>query len=150
MSNCRRQAIVAGGAAVVCLCLPSSSRAQYSNTLQETISRYTKGVPVQEGRVRFEIAPLIDNGNSIPVEIEVQSPMTEQNYVRSIAIFNEKNPASETAYFYFRPANGIARVSTRIRLATSQWVTAVAGMSDGSFWIGKADVVVSIAACLED
>ena len=138
------------GATALSSLVPRIAHAQYSDALREMISRYTKGAPIQEGRVKFDIAPLIDNGNSIPIEIEVQSPMTEQNYVRSIAIFNEKNPAREPAYFYFTPANGVARVSTRIRLATSQWVTAIAGMNDGSFWIGKADVVVSIAACIED
>jgi sulfur-oxidizing protein SoxY len=119
-------------------------------TLDEAIRSFTGNVVVREGRVRFEISPLVENGNAVPVTIEVESPMTAADHVRRIALFNEKNPQADIAVFHLSPRAGRARIATRIRLATSQAVVALAEMSDGSFWISKANVIVTLAACIED
>lgn len=119
-------------------------------TLDEAIRSFTGGAALREGRVKFEISPLVENGNAVPVSIEVDSPMTATDHVRRIALFNEKNPQADIVVFQLGPKSGRARVSTRIRLATSQTVVALAETSDGAFWSAKANVIVTLAACIED
>jgi sulfur-oxidizing protein SoxY len=119
-------------------------------TLDAAIRSFTDGVAVREGRVKFEISPLVENGNAVPVSVDVESPMTAADHVRRIALFNEKNPQADIVVFHLGPRAGRARVATRIRLATSQAVVALAEMSDGSFWSSRANVIVTLAACIED
>jgi sulfur-oxidizing protein SoxY len=119
-------------------------------TLDEAIRSFTGGAAVREGRVKFEISPLVENGNAVPVTVEIESPMTASDHVRRIALFNEKNPQADVVVIHLSPRAGRARVSTRIRLATSQKVVALAETSDGAFWSAKADVIVTLAACIED
>lgn len=119
-------------------------------TLADAIRNYTGGAAVKEGRVKFDIAELVDNGNAVPVTITVDSPMTAANHVTAIALFNEKNPQRDIARFQLGPRAGKAVVSTRIRLATTQKLVAIARMSDGSYWSHTVDVIVTLAACIED
>jgi sulfur-oxidizing protein SoxY len=119
-------------------------------TLDAAIRSFTGGTEVREGRVKFEISPLVENGNAVPVSVDVESPMTAADHVRRIALFNEKNPQADIVVFHLGPRAGRARVATRIRLATSQAVVALAEMSDGSFWSSRANVIVTLAACIED
>ena len=104
---------------------------------------------VRQGRVHVEIPPLAENGNSVPLMVKVDSPMTESDHVKSIHVFAEQNPLPNVAHFRLGPRAGRAQVSTRIRLASSQSVVAIAAMSDGSFWSGSAEVVITLAACIE-
>jgi sulfur-oxidizing protein SoxY len=99
--------------------------------------------------VTLDIAPLIDNGNVVPVAIGVDSPMTAADHVQRIALFTELNPLPEVAVFHLGPRNGVARVATRMRLATTQTLTALAVMNDGSVWQRQVDVIVTLAACIE-
>ena len=114
------------------------------------IHAVTGGAPVQTGKVKLDIPPLVENGNSVPMTVSVASPMTANDYVKSIHVFNEKNPQPNLGNFYLKPNAGRAQVSTRVRLADSQKITASAKLSDGSFWSTTADVVVTLAACTED
>lgn len=100
--------------------------------------------------VKFDVPPLVENGNSVQVTVSVDSPMTEGEHVRRIAMFNEKNPQPHIAVFHLGPRAGRARVQTRIRLANTQTVIAIAELSDGTYWSDSADVIVTLAACLED
>jgi sulfur-oxidizing protein SoxY len=99
--------------------------------------------------VKLDIARLVDNGNVVPLSVSVDSPMTAADHIKAIAIFNEKNPQRDVARFTLGPRAGKAAVATRIRLATSQKLVAVAALSDGSFWSDSADVIVVLAACIE-
>ena len=99
------------------------------------------------GKVKLDIPPLVENGNTVPMMVSVSSPMTEDDHVKSIHVFNEKNPQPNIGNFYLGPYAGRAQVSTRIRLADSQKVVAIAHLSDGSFWSASADIVVTLAAC---
>ena len=117
--------------------------------LKAALREFTGGAPLTRGRVRLDIALLIENGNAAPITVDVTSPMTPADHVRRIAVFNERNPQRDVAVFTLGPRAGKASVSTRIRLATSQQLVAVAQMSDGSFWQDSADVIVTIAACIE-
>jgi sulfur-oxidizing protein SoxY len=105
---------------------------------------------VRTGKVRLEIPPLVENGNTVPMMVSVESPMTAENHVKSIHVFNEKNPQANIGNFHIGPHAGRAQVSTRIRLADSQKVVAIARMSDDTFWSASADIVVTLAACTEE
>jgi sulfur-oxidizing protein SoxY len=104
---------------------------------------------VREGRVALDIPPLVENGNSVPLKVTVDSPMTPQDFVKTIAVFNERNPQPNVAYFHLSPRAGRATVSTRIRLGDSQNIVAIAQLSDGTFWSGTAELVVTLPACVE-
>ena len=105
---------------------------------------------LHQGRVKLDIPPLVENGNIVSVTVSIDSPMNELDHVKSIHIFNEKNPQPNVTIFHLTPRAGRARVSTRIRLANSQKVVAIARLSDDSFWYDSVDVMVTLAACLED
>jgi sulfur-oxidizing protein SoxY len=113
------------------------------------INQYTKGSPYAEKNVSFEIAELIDNGNNVPISVAVQSPLPNGAYVTGIAVFNEKNPNRDIARFVLSQYAGKAQVATRIRLATTQRLIAIAQMSDGSYFSKTVDVIVTLAACIE-
>ncbi len=117
--------------------------------LQAAVDAYTGGAQVRPGRVAVDVAALVENGNVVPITVAVDSPMTAADHVTKIALFNERNPERDVARFQLGPRAGRARVSTRIRLATSQRLVAVAAMSDGTWWSGSAEVVVTLAACVE-
>ena len=119
-------------------------------TLDAAIRAFTGGAPVRAGKVRVQIAPLVDNGNTVPLTVSVDHPMRAEDHVAAIAVFSERNPQHEVASFGLGPRNPYARVSTRIRLATSQKLVAIARLSDGSHWSGEFDVIVTLAACIED
>ncbi|HZR72833.1 SoxY-related AACIE arm protein [Bradyrhizobium sp.] len=114
------------------------------------IRAVTGGANVQTGKVKLDIPPLVENGNSVPMTVSVTSPMTPTDYVKSIHVFNEKNPQPNMGNFYLNPRTGRPQISTRVRLADSQKITAIAKLSDGSFWSTTADVVVTLAACTEE
>ena len=117
--------------------------------LAAAVSAYTGGAMVRPGKVKLDIAQLVDNGNVVPLTVTVDSPMTASEYVKAIAVFNERNPQRDVAKYVLGPRSGKASVSTRIRLATSQKLVAVAQLSDGSFWSHTVDVIVTLAACIE-
>lgn len=118
-------------------------------SMRAAIEAFTGGAPVRDGRVVLEIAPLVENGNTVPVSVRVASPMSAADHVRRIALFTERNPDPGVAVFHLGPANGRAEVATRMRLATSQTVVAIAHTTDGQFWQAAAEVVVTLAACVE-
>ncbi len=120
-----------------------------ADQMKAAIATFAGGATVSSGKVSIDVAQLIDNGNAVPITVRVDSPMSAAEHVTSIAVFNEKNPQPDVVRFTLGPRAGKAVVSTRIRLATSQKITAVARMSDGSFWSGTADVIVVLAACVE-
>jgi sulfur-oxidizing protein SoxY len=106
--------------------------------------------PVKKGKVKLDLPPLVENGNSVPCTVAVESPMTAADHVKAIHIFNEKNPQPNVISVKLGPRAGRANFSTRIRLADSQTVTAIAELSDGSFWSDDIDVIVTLAACIEE
>src|SRR5262249_18195795 len=118
--------------------------------MQDVIGKVVGSARINTGRVKLEVPPLSENGNAVPLAVKVESPMTEADHVRAIHIFTEKNPQPEVVSFYLGPRAGHASVATRIRLADTQTVVAISELSDGSFWTARADVVVTLAACLED
>jgi sulfur-oxidizing protein SoxY len=135
---------LAGGAA-----LAAAPALGETADMEAAIKAFTGGRPTTPGRVKIDITPLVENGNSVSCGVAVQSPMTEADHVKRIALFNEKNPQPEIAFFHLNPRSGVARVDTRIRLATTQHLVAIAEMSDGALFSEKIEVIVTLAACLE-
>jgi sulfur-oxidizing protein SoxY len=125
-------------------------RAEATPDMMKAAIREVVGeAPVRKGRVTLDIPPLVENGNSIAMNVAVDSPMTEKDHVKAVHVFNEKNPQPYVISVHFGPRAGRAQFSTRIRLADSQNVVAIAEMSDGSLWSDTVEVIVTIAACLE-
>jgi len=118
--------------------------------LASAIRNVVGAAVVKTGKVKLDIPPLVENGNTVPMTVSVTSPMTSNDYVKSIHVFNEKNPQPNVGNFYLGPRAGRAQVSTRIRLADSQKIVAIAQLSDGSFWQTSVDVVVTLAACTDE
>ena len=146
----RRIFLAASTAAVVSVLSRPVAAVAQSSVLTTLVNEYAAGGVVREGRVKFDIARLVDNGNSVPIEVTVDSPMTRQEHVVGIKIFNEKNPQNDVAQFTLSFHSGRARVATRIRLATTQQLVAVAKMNDGSCWTHTVEVLVTIASCVEE
>ena len=134
-------------AALAVTLLPAARAAEPA--LQEAIRAWAGSATPRDGRVQFDISPLVDNGNVVPLTISVQSPMTPADHVREIVVFNESNPQRDVIRATLSPLSGRAELSTRMRLATSQHLVALARMSDGSVWQHQVDVVVTLAACVE-
>ncbi|MGH6739860.1 MAG: SoxY-related AACIE arm protein [Bradyrhizobium sp.] len=140
---------LAGGAAVAPLVTLRPLEATPA-MLSAAIRNVVGEAQVRSGKVKIDIPPLVENGNTVPMTISVASPMTADDHVKSIHVFNEKNPQPNVGNFYIGPSAGRAQVSTRIRLADSQKVVAIARLSDDSFWSASTDVIVTLAACTEE
>lgn len=143
----RRQLLAAGaGLGASVLVRPALATPEEMTT---AIRAWTGGAAPRAGRVTLDIATLVDNGNTVPVTVRVDSPMSEASHVVAIALFNERNPQPDVARFQLGPRAGRAEVATRIRLATTQKLVAIARMNDGSYWSHTVEVIVTLAACLE-
>jgi sulfur-oxidizing protein SoxY len=147
-SSTTRRQVLAGTLGAVSLLVVRPARAT-PGTMAAAIRDVTGEAAVKPGKVKLEVPPLVENGNTVPLVVTVDNPMTEADHVKAIYLFNEKNPQPNIANFHLGPRAGVAKVSTRIRLADSQKVTAIAQLSDGSFWSDEVEVIVTLAACVE-
>jgi sulfur-oxidizing protein SoxY len=145
----RREFLLAAGIGLSAVIAVRPARATPVAT-QEAIRKVVGSARVTAGKVTLDIPPLIENGNTVPLTVSVESPMTAADHVKAIHVFTEKNPQPDVAAFHLGPRAGRAKVATRIRLANSQTVVAICELSNGTFWSDSADVVVTLAACLED
>lgn len=149
----RRRALAAGAAGVAgALGLSLSTRAATppdAPALASALTRFAAGAPVREGRVQLDLPELVENGNAVPVTVSVPGPHPAGQHVLALALFAGRNPLPDVAVFTLAGAPGGARVSTRIRLTTSQRVLAAARLADGSVWTRHVDVLVTLAACIE-
>ena len=150
----RRRFLAAAGGLAAAAALPSPAAAQTirtpPNNMPDVIRRLVGSAQVNKGKVKLGLPPLVENGHMVPLTVSVESPMTEADYVKAIHVFTERNPLPEVASFRLGWRAGRANVATRVRLADTQTVVAIAELSDGSFWSGSADIVVTLAACLEE
>jgi len=138
--------LAAAGFGFTSLAVPAAAT---TTAMEEAIRALTGEAVINRGKVKLELPPIVENGNTVALTVSVESPMTEADHVASIHIFNQKNPQPYVAAFHLAPRAGKAAVSTRIRLTDSQRVIAIARLGDGSFWSDSADVIVTLAACVE-
>ena len=150
----RRQVLVATGGVAAAAALAPVLTVQPARATPDTMAAAIREVigeaEVRQGRVKLDLPALVENGNAVPMSVSVESPMTKDDYVKAIHVFNEKNPLPNVISAHLGPRAGRAKISTRIRLADSQHVVAIAQMSDGSFWSDTIEVIVTLAACVEE
>ena len=115
----------------------------------KAIQEITGGKPIIDGKVKLVIPPLVENGNLVVLKLSVDSPMTANDYVKSVHVIAEGNPLPNIFTVHLTPRSGTANITTRVRLADSQTVWAIAQMSDGSFYRGSAETLVTLSACTE-
>jgi sulfur-oxidizing protein SoxY len=115
----------------------------------DAIAKIVGSNTIRDGRVKLVIPPLVESGNLVVLKLSVESPMTANDYVKAVHVIAEGNPLPNIFAAYFTPRSGRAELTTRVRLADSQRVWAIAQMSDGSFWQGYADTLVTLSACTE-
>lgn len=142
----RRRALLAGVAALPLL--PAGVLAQ-ENPEVPAYKAYVGSRTVREGRLVLDIPRIADNGNVVPVRIVMPGPFATGAEVRTIHLFSEKNPVPQMAVFHFPVPVGKVEVESRVRLAGTQRVAAVATMADGSLYSAMADIVVTVSACID-
>jgi sulfur-oxidizing protein SoxY len=148
MDVTRRRLIVAGGAFSIAPLFPGDGLAGPDDMAAE-VARVVQGRPLIADKMKLEISALAENGFSVPMTVSVESPMTASDHVKTIHVFSEKNPLTNVVRFHLGPRAGKARVSTSIRLADTQRITAIAETSTGALYSAYADVIVTLSACLE-
>jgi len=144
----RREVLKTSGAVALGAALPGQADAL--GQMETAIRRVVGEAEIRKGKVTLDLPPLVENGNTVPMTVSVDSPMTQENYVKAIHVFNEKNPQANVISVRLSPRAGKAAISTRMRLAGTQKLTAIAELSDGSYWSDTQEVIVTLAACLED
>ena len=146
----RRKALAGGLALGATAASASGAQASTPGQLETAIRSMIGEAEVRKGKVTLDLPPLVENGNTVPMTVTVDSPMTKDSFVKAIHVFNEKNPQANVISVKLGPRAGKADVSTRIRLADTQRLTAIAEMSDGTYWSDTQEVIVTLAACLEE
>lgn len=144
----RRRALAIGASAAAAVILPLSAIPAFAaNNSDELINKFTGGKKPVEGKVKLDLPEIAENGNTVPMTVTVDAPMTDASYVQAILIVADGNPNAGVATFHFSPASGIAEANIRVRLATTQNIVAVAKMNDGSFFTASKQVKVTIGGC---
>lgn len=143
-----RRRFLVGTAAIAVL--PFGQASATPEAMAEAIAKVVGNAKVTEGKVTLDMPPLIENGNTVPLTVTVESPMTVGDFVKAIHVFNEKNPQPNVFSVRLSPLSGRAAIATRIKLGDSQKIVAIAETSDGKFYSASADVIVTLAACLEE
>ena len=142
-----RREFLARGAALVSVALVPVAEASPAEVDLEMAGLFGDR-PIHEGRISLEVPPISENGYSVPLTVEVESPMTAEDHVRRIVLFAEENPQPNIARFELGPRAGRARIQTRIRMGGSQKIRAIAELSDGSLWSTETFSIVTLAACI--
>ena len=144
----RRQFLAAvGGAGAALVVRPAQATPA---SMAAAIKQIVGDAAVKPGKVKLDLPPLAENGNTVAMGVAVESPMTAKDYVKAIHVFTEKNPQPNIISVKLGPRAGKAEIQTRVRLADTQTVVAICELSDGSFWSDKVDVIITLGACLED
>ena len=145
----RRQFVVAAGTGAAATIIAGFSGA--ADATPEMAMKYLKKLvgdgATTEGKIKVDLPEIAENGNTVPIKVSVESPMTADNYVKAVHLISEGNPGPEMCSFYFTPASGKANAAARVRLAKTQNVIGVAQMSDGKLYVSKSQVKVTIGGC---
>ena len=137
--------VVTGAAALLLPELRREARAT-AEQVASLVRDFAGAAPLHQGKVKLEVPVLVENGNAVPMTVSVDAPPDQ---VKALAVFATGNPLPEVLRMRFGPQAGVARISTRIRLADSQTVVAVARMADGTYWQDSVELLVTLAACIE-
>ena len=144
----RRTVLAAiGGAGLALAVRPAQATPE---TMKSAIRQVVGEAAVKPGRIKLDLPPLVENGNTVAMAVTVDSPMTANDHVKAIHVFTEKNPQPNVISAKLGPRAGKAEIQTRVRLADTETVVAICEMSDGTFWSNTVDVIITLGACLED
>jgi sulfur-oxidizing protein SoxY len=144
----RRQALTITVGAVAAGTLSAIPvQAWAANDAQDLIKKFTGGKAPAKSRVKLDLPEIAENGNAVPMTVSVESPMTKESYVSDVLVVAEGNPRGGVVTFHFTPASGVAEANTRIRLAETQNVIAIAKMNDGALFMDTKQVKVTIGGC---
>jgi len=143
----RREALALGSAVSGAILFAPLGAFAAGSTAMSVMKEFTGGKATSEGKITLEMPEIAENGNTVPLTVSVDSPMTSDNYVKRVIVIAEGNPRPEVITFNFTPRSGVAEASTRMRLAKTQNVAAIAEMSDGTFHMTRAQVKVTIGGC---
>ena len=150
MKISKREFMAIGGGAVAALSVSGATSGAFAKTSAESekrIKEFAGGKSVGKGKVSLTTPEIAENGNTVPISFDVESDMTKDSYVKSVMLLADGNPRPGVATFHFTPLSGEASATTRIRLAKTQNVIAVAKMSDGSVFMDTKLVKVTIGGC---
>lgn len=142
----RRDAVGLALGALSVAVLPSTAQATPEEVTASVAETFGAGA-IADGRIIITVPKLAETGNSVPLTVAVESPMTEADHVRRIAVFAEQNPRPKVCEVFLSPASGVAEIETNIRLSGTQEILVVAEMSDGSLWKARQQVRVVVGAC---
>lgn len=145
----RREALMLGVAGALSIGLVSEQALAQAagNDAKEMIEKFTGGKKPADGKVSLDLPEIAENGNTVPITVKVESPMSDADYVADVLIVADGNPRGGIATFHFTPLSGVAEANTRIRLATTQNIIAVAKTSKGEFFTASKQVKVTIGGC---
>jgi sulfur-oxidizing protein SoxY len=150
MKLSKREFLALGGGVVALATIGGATITASAATpeeVQKRINDFTGGKEPAAGKVSLSTPEIAENGNTVPIGFSVESPMTKDNYVAAVMLVADGNPNSGVATFHFSHMSGEAAATTRIRLAKTQNVIAVAKMNDGSVFMDKKQVKVTIGGC---
>ncbi|WP_026379255.1 thiosulfate oxidation carrier protein SoxY [Afifella pfennigii] len=149
MNLTRREALrLSAGAAILAFAASRAGPALAGPAeTEKAMAEFTGGASPATGRITLTAPEIAENGNTVPVSVFVESPMTDEDHVTEVTILAEGNPNPGVATFHFTPMSGDATATTRMRLAKTQNVIAIAKMSDGSVFMDKKEVKVTIGGC---
>jgi sulfur-oxidizing protein SoxY len=137
---------MAGIAAVAAVIAPRLANASPAEVAAE-IKKLYGDKKMESGRIKLDVPQIAENGLVVPINVEVESPMTAADHVKSVHVFAEGNPLPGVVSYKFTPEAGKAAASTRMRLAQTQDIVVVAEMSNGQLFSTRAEVKVTIGGC---
>ncbi len=143
----RRDALAFGASAMATTALGLPAAVAKENEVDQLIAAFSGGKSPQKGKVTLSAPEIAENGNTVPISVSVDSPMSETSHVTDVMILADGNPRAGVITFRFSPMSGLAEASTRIRLAKTQNVIAVAKTSDGGLFMAEKLVKVTIGGC---
>jgi len=147
MFDLSRRQVLAAGAGTLGAAAFGPMPAFAANNAADLMRAFTGGKQPVEGKVKLDLPEIAENGNTVPMTVMVESPMTEKSHVTELLVVADGNPNGGVVTFHFSPASGVAEANTRIRLAQTQTITAIARINDGSFVMGSKQVKVTIGGC---
>lgn len=149
MLNISRRAALAAGAGAVTLTIVGWNDGAHAAAKEaaDEVAKFTGGKEAIKGKITIELPEIAENGNTVPLTVSVDAPMTAENYVSDVLVVSEGNPNPGVITFHFTPLSGKAEAQTRIRLAATQNIVVVAKTSGGEFFTAQKQVKVTIGGC---
>lgn len=146
-THSRREVLTAGAIAAFAAVLAPRMSFATSKEVEASIKALFKGKEMKTGKITLDLPQIAENGLVVPVNVSVESKMTDSDYVKSVHIFADGNPLPGVVSYKFTPTSGQASANIRMRLAKTQNVICVAEMSDGTLYTAKSEVKVTIGGC---